>query len=105
VERIRDAGARVLVALSSFRNEVEAIADAAGLECVILTHFKTFMPLKRKVLYTLLEEQAAEMKSGDMERAGGSATIHSFTGLLARGMRFSPSMGPGAGSKCGARGG
>src|SRR5476649_2828002 len=57
VARIRDAGARVLIALSSYRGEVETIAAAAALECVVLTHFKTFMPFNRKLLYTLLEEQ------------------------------------------------
>jgi len=94
VTRIRDAGARVLIALSSYRGEVEAIADAAGLDSVILTHFKAYMSLKDKLLYTALEEQAAEMKSGDQEHAGSRATIHSFPKVLARGSRYAPARGP-----------
>ena len=94
VARTRDAGARVLIALSSYRGEVEAIADAAGLEHVVLTHFKEYLPLKAKVLYTVLQEQSSEMKSGDEERAGQNATIHSFTRVLARGGRFAPASGP-----------
>jgi long-chain acyl-CoA synthetase len=97
VTRIRDAGARVLIALSSYRGEVEAIADAAGLTQVILTHFKAYMPAKRRLLYSLLEEQAAEMRSGHLERAGKGATIHAFDSLLARGSRFAPASGPDVG--------
>ena len=94
IARIQDAGAKVLVALSSYRGEVEAIADAAGLDSVILTHFKDYMSIKDRVLYTLLREQAAEMKSGDQEPAGKRAVIHGFKRVLARGSRFSPLRGP-----------
>jgi len=94
VARIQDAGAKVLIALSSYRGEVEAIADAAGLEHVILTHFKAYMSLKDRLLYTVLKEQAAEMKSGDEERAGKQATLHAFKRILARGGRFLKNAAP-----------
>jgi long-chain acyl-CoA synthetase len=94
VARIQDAGAKVLIALSSYRGEVEAIADAAGLEHVVLTHFKAFMSLKDKLLYTVLLEQSSEMHSGDEERAGQKATIHAFKRVLSKGGRFAPLRGP-----------
>ena len=84
VVRLADAGARVLIALSSYRGEIEAIAKDAGLARVILTPFKAMMGWRRKIAYTLLRQSAAE--SG-LARAGAGmqATVSSFAGVLARG--------------------
>ena len=85
VARIRDAGARSLVALSSYRGEIEAIADAAQLERVILTPFKSGMNLRRWLLYTLLLENAAEARMTRRDKTGMRARIYSMKGVLARG--------------------
>ncbi|MDB5807490.1 MAG: long-chain fatty acid--CoA ligase [Betaproteobacteria bacterium] len=92
--RIRDAGARVLIALSSFRGEADAIADAAGLDSVILTHIKDYMGLKDRLLYGLLHQQKGEINAQDRQPAGKRATIHHFNRVLTLGSRFADLRGP-----------
>ncbi|HEY4372109.1 MAG TPA: alpha/beta fold hydrolase [Burkholderiales bacterium] len=91
--RIRDAGARVLIALSSYRGEADAIADAAGLDCLILTGFKDYMGLKERLLYALLREPA-QAQSAAAQPTGRRAILHNFNRLLARGSRLMEVRGP-----------
>ena len=50
VERLQDSGARVLVALTSMRGEIEAIAARAGLAHAVLTGFTSYMGLRQRLL-------------------------------------------------------
>ena len=85
VARIGDAGARTLIALSSYRGEIEAIADASMLERVVLTPFKSYLGLRRKALYTLLLESATEGRMTRREKTGMRARVYSMNGVLTRG--------------------
>jgi len=84
VARLADAGARTLIALSSYRGEIEAIAAGAGLTRVILTSFKAMMGWRERFMYSLLRES---MAAAGLARAGAgmAAQVNSFKGVLARG--------------------
>ena len=84
VARLTDSGARVLIALSSYRGEIEAIAEGAHLERVILTPFKAMMGLRQRLAYSLLRQNAAE---AGLARAGAGMTaeVSGFAGVLTRG--------------------
>lgn len=103
VERLQDAGASVLVALTSLRSEIEAIADRAGLAHVVLTHFKSFMSLKQRLLYAALQEAKGEAHRSAGALAGVQIADTSidpycqfsrFGMLLARARRSAPERGP-----------
>ena len=64
VERLQDSGARVLVALTSMRGEIEAIAARAGLAHAVLTAFTSYMGLRQRLL-------ARAVQGGSV--AGGAA--------------------------------
>ncbi len=100
-ERLQDSGARVLVALTSLRGEIEAIAGRAGLAHVVLTQFKSFMPLRQRLLYGAVAEHTGETH----RRARVSVQqfeseidpycqFSPFGVLLARGRRSAPDGGP-----------
>ncbi len=102
VERLQDSGARVLVALTSLRDEIAAVADRAGLAHVILTHFKAFMGLKQRLIYGALDEHAGE--KGSRAPKQPTATAHDspidplcqftpFGLVLVRGKREAPQQG------------
>jgi len=107
VERLQDAGAHVLIALTSLRGDIEAIAVRAGLTHVVLTHVKSWMGLRQRLLYTAREEASGEAyrarrssSAGQRERqlADGSIDPYCqftrFGWLLARGKRAAPEGGP-----------
>ncbi|MFN0159671.1 MAG: alpha/beta fold hydrolase [Burkholderiales bacterium] len=89
VLRLQDAGARVLIALSSFRGEIEALAGAAGLTRVILTAFQAWLPWHKRILYTLTGKSTAiggpGAATGPAPPRPAGLTIHGFSGVLARG--------------------
>ena len=101
VERLQDSGARVLVALTSLRGEIEVIAGRAGLTHVVLTQFKAFMPLRQRLLYGAVAEHAGEThQRGRMPAQQSESEIDpycqfsQFGVLLARGRRSAPDGGP-----------
>ncbi len=55
VERLQDSGARVLVALTSLRGEIEVIADRAGLTHMVLTGLTSYMGLRQRVMFRAME--------------------------------------------------
>ena len=69
-ERLHDSGARVLVALTSLRGEIEAIASRAGLDHVVLTQFKAFMPLRQRLRYRAVAEHRSEAHRSETQRRG-----------------------------------
>jgi long-chain acyl-CoA synthetase len=87
IERLNDAGARVLIALSSYRGEVGAIAGAAGLTRVILTAFQAWLPWHKRLLYPFTAKSAA---AGGTAAPASSAVpagldVNGFSAVLARG--------------------
>ena len=100
-ERLQDSGARVLVALTSLRGEIEALAGRAGLAHVVLTQFKAFMPLRQRLLYGAVAEHAGETHRRARVPAQQFESeidpycqFSQFGGLLARGRRSAPEGGP-----------
>ena len=101
VERLQDSGARVLVALTSLREDIAAVADRAGLSHVILTHFKAFMGFKQRLIYGALDEHAGEKGSRAPKRATAAhespidplCQFTPFGLVLVRGKREAPQIG------------
>ena len=54
VERLQDSGARVLVALTSLRAEIELIAGRAGLAHAVLTGMTSYMGFRQRILFRAL---------------------------------------------------
>ena len=100
VERLQDSGARVLVALTSLRGEIETIAGRAGLAHVVLTQFKAFMPLRQRLLYGAVAQHADEAHRAARKPAqqfdseiDPDCQFTQFGALLARGRRSAPEGG------------
>ncbi|MBL8381953.1 MAG: alpha/beta fold hydrolase [Burkholderiales bacterium] len=85
VARLTDAGARVLVALSSYRAEIAAIAAAAGLERVILASLRAMMGFTQRIAYSLLSSPGAAATAP--ASAPIPCEVLRFSSVLARGGR------------------
>ncbi len=105
VERLQDSAARVLVALTSLRGEIEAIAGRAGLTHAILTGINSYMGFRQRVMFRAVAGHAV---AGHGARDGAAAAVQRssaqhaqseidpdcqfsrFGVLLARGNRSAP---------------
>lgn len=77
--QLNDAEAETLVTLSKFYPTVEAVRDKTALQRVIVTNIKEYLPMARRILFTLFKER----KEGHRVSLRRDAPTHWFQGLLA----------------------
>ena len=83
IARLTDAGARTLIALTAYRDEIDAIGAAASLDHVVLTSFKSMMGLRQRLAYRFLGPTSGE--AGPAKSGNSSVETTRFSSLLARG--------------------
>lgn len=87
--RLTDSGARTLIALTTYRGEIAAIAAAAGLARVVLTPFAAMMGLRARLLALLLDT-APRPPADASGPSGGTLQVTGFAAVLARGRGAPP---------------
>ncbi|MBX7201293.1 MAG: long-chain fatty acid--CoA ligase, partial [Rhodospirillaceae bacterium] len=85
VARLTDSGAQTLIALSTYRDEITALAGDAGLTRAILTSFGAMMGWRSRVADFFLGT-APRPPAGPAATANGALQLMGFGSVLARGL-------------------
>ncbi|WP_211747752.1 long-chain fatty acid--CoA ligase [Paenibacillus sp. Marseille-Q4541] len=76
--QLKDAGAKIIITLDQFYARLQKITGETMLEHTIVTSIPDYLPLLKKVLYPFVAK-----KDGPLPQVEYSATVHSFTKIIA----------------------